>query len=404
MFLRSVYYYFKSLETLKHGREKLQNLQNQNIRHVIKNARRLKKYEDLSEEVETFSDIDPVNRSHLESGELYTEDAKSTCDNRTTNGTRGDQKKVFFSNQSLDWLSAIYLRSLNLMGYNKRDKIAQFPAGGDVDKTIAGSLIMPTSYIDSSLSIDEQIREINEIRPDVLRYYPGQLLSICKKLNRTDRNIEEPNLIITYGENLTQSTKDYIEKTLQAPVRDHYASTEFGTIAWECPEGGYHIAEDSVYAEIITDRQPQRKRDTGELLLTGLTNTATPLIRYFTGDIVELENEECCCETSFKKIDRIRGREKNIFKNAEGEPVLPDELIDILAPVEDFLFFQAIIEEKQYIIRYCPNKDFDPGCIENVREELNERLDIHPVKFEETRSIADKKGKLQPILNRKVDE
>jgi phenylacetate-CoA ligase len=82
-----------------------------------------------------------------------------------------------------------------------------------------------------------------------------------------------------------------------ARIFDHHGMTETGPVSHECPTqpGTLHILESAYLPEII-DASGRRARagETGELVLTTLGRTGSPLLRYRTGDIVRAGNGHCC--------------------------------------------------------------------------------------------------------------
>lgn len=76
-----------------------------------------------------------------------------------------------------------------------------------------------------------------------------------------------------------------------ARVIDHYGMTEVGPVSFEDPQhdGAQRIIESSYFAEIIHpgDGRPVATGEVGELVLTPLGRTGTPLLRYRTGDLVK---------------------------------------------------------------------------------------------------------------------
>jgi phenylacetate-CoA ligase len=75
-----------------------------------------------------------------------------------------------------------------------------------------------------------------------------------------------------------------------ARVFDHHGMTEVGPVTHECPRrpGRLHVIESGYYAEVLEaggDR-PVAEGQTGELVLTTLRRTGSPLLRYRTGDLV----------------------------------------------------------------------------------------------------------------------
>ncbi len=74
-------------------------------------------------------------------------------------------------------------------------------------------------------------------------------------------------------------------------VFDHHGMTEVGPVTFQCPAvpGVLHVIEKSYFPEIL---EPSRGRSvsagqTGELVLTTLGRTGSPLLRYRTGDLVK---------------------------------------------------------------------------------------------------------------------
>ncbi|MBI4325589.1 MAG: AMP-binding protein, partial [Chloroflexi bacterium] len=76
-----------------------------------------------------------------------------------------------------------------------------------------------------------------------------------------------------------------------ARVFDHHGMTETGPVTYECPAhpGVLHVMESAFVAE-ITDpvtAKPVEPGTIGELVLTNLGRTGSPLLRYRTGDLVK---------------------------------------------------------------------------------------------------------------------
>jgi phenylacetate-CoA ligase len=82
-----------------------------------------------------------------------------------------------------------------------------------------------------------------------------------------------------------------------ARVFDHHGMTEVGPVTYECPKqpGVLHVNESAYYAEVIDPNTDQPALE-GELILTTLTRTGSPLLRYRTGDLVKCEARSAKCE------------------------------------------------------------------------------------------------------------
>lgn len=75
-----------------------------------------------------------------------------------------------------------------------------------------------------------------------------------------------------------------------ARLFDHHGMTEVGPVSYECPSepGVLHVIESAYLAEVVDPRtaRPVEAGSIGELVLTTLGRTGSPLIRYRTGDLV----------------------------------------------------------------------------------------------------------------------
>ena len=123
--------------------------------------------------------------------------------------------------------------------------------------------------------------------------------------DKTDLGKSRVKKIIVAGEpgGSIPATRERLEKLWPgAKVFDHHGMTEAGPVTYECPAqpGILHVIESAYLAEIV-DPQSGKKvssGETGELILTTLGRTGSPLLRYRTGDLVcAAENSPCACGT-----------------------------------------------------------------------------------------------------------
>jgi phenylacetate-CoA ligase len=83
-----------------------------------------------------------------------------------------------------------------------------------------------------------------------------------------------------------------------ARVADHHGMTETGPVTYECPAkpGTLHVLESAFLPEVIdpaTGAQLESGQ-AGELVLTSLLRTGSPLLRYRTGDLVRTALDRIC--------------------------------------------------------------------------------------------------------------
>jgi hypothetical protein len=153
-----------------------------------------------------------------------------------------------------------------------------------------------------------------------------------KGVNPAEFRVRE---IGTHGFRLSRAWRKLVERAWQAEVYDNFSLSEFATPALECKRCGFnHWLWPPLAFEVLdAARRVPVREGTGALILTNLYPfaQAMPLIRYWTGDLVELGPT---CSQSEDRGIRFRGRiTRSILRDGiEGEPILVTP-----TDVEDFL-------------------------------------------------------------------
>src|SRR5262249_45235066 len=95
------------------------------------------------------------------------------------------------------------------------------------------------------------------------------------------------------GENMSDSTRSYIESVWKSRVYIGYGQTEsFGQVGTECmAQRGYHVDDFNLLCEIVD----QGADGYGELVYSTLSREIMPLIRYRSTDITKFLTEPCTC-------------------------------------------------------------------------------------------------------------
>jgi len=176
----------------------------------------------------------------------------------------------------------------------------------------------------------EVIKEVNTFKPDFIGGYVGMLghLALLKEKGYGE-NIN-PQYIATIGSILTPPLKNLLEKTFNARVFEVYGATESGTIAFQCPQGRYHLMSDLIYPEFLKNGEPVRSKEPGKLIITKLYGKGTPIIRYdAVNDIIAPLYEKCPCGLSGGLIEKIYGRDDLALYFSDGRVLLPSSQAEI---------------------------------------------------------------------------
>ena len=115
--------------------------------------------------------------------------------------------------------------------------------------------------------------------------------------------------------------KQKVKKAFGARTYDLYAIQELGVLGGECEaHDGLHGQEDQFLYEVIDPDSGEvlGLEEVGELVVTELTRSSMPLIRYRTGDITSLVRGRCKCGRTHVRLDGIKGRVGQNIKDREG--------------------------------------------------------------------------------------
>jgi len=148
---------------------------------------------------------------------------------------------------------------------------------------------------------------------NVIRSSPTIALKLGRILKIRGYATGKIRLIALGNEIMSDITKKEIQNIFPSSrMLRHYATTESSRLGYQCHNientDKYHEYDDYHIYEIINPENalPCTRGETGELVITNLwTDSATPLIRYRTGDLAEYTEDLCKCG---KKMFRVLGR------------------------------------------------------------------------------------------------
>ncbi len=204
----------------------------------------------------------------------------------------------------------------------------------------------------------------SEARLDALRRYGASVLCCTPtyalrlgEVLRGQGDAGRKNLavrrIIVAGEaggSIPETRRKIEELWPGARVFDHHGMTEVGPVTYEHPREAMTLCvmEEAYFAEVI---DPETEKEVaagerGELVLTTLTRTAAPLLRYRTGDFV--------CK-SYSREDTTDGVARDVLAFAggilgrvdemvvvRGVNIYPSAVEDVLRGFEDVLEYQVV--------------------------------------------------------------
>ena len=173
---------------------------------------------------------------------------------------------------------------------------------------------------DENLKI--QCDKIMEFKPQTLAGPPQALEMLASYIVKNGVKIQEAGikLIECRAEYLFENQRKICEKAFECPVVNMYGCHEVWGIAYECREHKLHILEDSVYLEIVNEKNESLNcGEIGDVVITGLCEQTIPFIRYKLGDKAILREDSCACGAKEKYIDLIGTRNTDWISTPNGK-------------------------------------------------------------------------------------
>ncbi|AET66941.1 coenzyme F390 synthetase [Desulfosporosinus orientis DSM 765] len=201
----------------------------------------------------------------------------------------------------------------------------------------------------------EQIRRNNI---NALVGIPTQVLSLARFQNCQEKSVPlSLRSVLLSTDYVPRAIVQELERTWGCKVFNHYGMTEMGLGGGlEC-EGfcGYHFREADLYIEIIDPRSglPVEEGQPGEIVLTTLTRTAMPLVRYRTGDMSRFIPDPCKCHTVLKRLELVKSRDRVCLTETDYLTMADfDEALFALDNILDFevTLTKGRLENESYLL------------------------------------------------------
>ncbi len=263
-------------------------------------------------------------------------------------------------------------------------------------------------YLPTTMPPNEALEYIMKTKPFMISTYPTYLQRLCEfNVKLSDYGVK---YVIVHSEQSNRQLRFDMAQKLGVEVLDEYSSEELTRIALECPNHNYHIEEDASFIEIIDEKTHQHIEDgEGVVVGTNLLNYATPIIRYYQGDIATIDTKKkCSCGNNGRIVTSIEGREMDCI-NSNNRIVPASSLMDLAynwfltykIPVQG-IKYQIIQTHKDKILVYLSkglynlsNKD-----MENIKESLYSVIDRNlSIEIKFTEEFYYKSNKFKPVVN-----
>lgn len=165
-------------------------------------------------------------------------------------------------------------------------------------------------HLDIKTPLAEWISRIQKFKPNIIIGYPSAIKILAELAAQGEVELSVIR-VISCGEPLGSSLRNYLERVFQAQVVNFYGASESLALGVELDhKEGMILFDDMNVIEVID----------GNMYLTSLYNFVQPLIRYRISDSLTLEKPKADSTYPFTKATGLLGRNEDIlwFKDENG--------------------------------------------------------------------------------------
>ncbi len=261
----------------------------------------------------------------------------------------------------------------------------------------------------SASRLDGFIAAIRRKRPAMLFGYPSALSHIARHARGRGIAMDDLGIKVAFvtSERLYEEQRAQISTVFGCPVANGYGGRDAGFIAHECPSGGMHLSAEDVIVELLDPAgRPVPPGKAGEIVVTHLATGEFPFIRYRTGDIAVMDDQQCACGRGLPMLKEIQGRTTDFVIAADGTVLHGLALIYILRDLPGLRAFKVIQHSRDCTeVQLVPESSADPGAnpiatsaiIAGFKRRLGAAVEIR-VKIVESIE-AEKSGKFRYIVS-----
>ena len=198
--------------------------------------------------------------------------------------------------------------------------------------------------------------------------YSSALCDICLYLDRIDSEPLDTEIecIIAMAEGISDSTRASLQKYFNAPVYIRYSNNENGILSLQLSEKNHHLQINwaSYYVEVLklNSDEPAIYGELGRVVVTDLFNYQMPFIRYDTGDLAVMVEDD-----TFNKapaFSEVNGRKMDAIYNTRGQ-LQSTFIVFHLEQYPEIKQFQFIQEGRK---EYCVKLNVSEVNIESETE------------------------------------
>lgn len=282
-----------------------------------------------------------------------------------TGGSTGVPLSFYYDADRLASRQAATIRHNEWAGWRVGDKVAilwaaprDIPAGHGWKRYLRNRLLERTMILDASGLTEAKMASftnaLEAYRPRILLGYANTMALYARYVQENRITTIRPHAITCSAEVLRETDRKLIEEAFACPVFNRYGSREVAVIASECEKhDGMHINAENLYLEFVHEGKHVAPGETGEILITDMTNRAMPLIRYRIMDAATPFAGICSCGRGLARMEIQEGRVTDFIVTPAGMAVSGVALATYVVPAIPGLRKAQFVQES--VLRITAN-------------------------------------------------
>jgi len=308
-----------------------------------------------------------------------------------TSGTTSQPLRWLDTPESWSWLLTCWETIYRIVGVRSGDRLFfPFSFGPFLGFWTAFDAALRLGFLclpGGGMSSAARLRFMSDNQATVVLCTPTYALRLAEVAREQGIDLKggSVRLLIVAGEpgGSIPATRARIESAWGARLFDHCGLTEVGPVGVECTENpaGLHLLEDHYLAEVIdpVTRQSVSPGTLGELVLTNLGRSGSPVLRYRTGDLVKVDSQTCPCGSPFVRLQGgILGRTDDMIQ-VRGNNLYPSALEAVIHRFPEVAEYRVELDQSETLtvlrIELEPTSDsLATGLAERVAQAIREEL------------------------------
>jgi len=387
-------YHDREIETM--DAEALRALQLLRFKKVVANALKTPFYRERLHGVgiqssEDLTSLDEINKipftTKADLREAYpygllASDRSEVVRMHASSGTTGTPTVIYQTAADLDRWTDLTTRSLVAVGCHKGDVFQNMMTYGLFTGGLGlhygaenlGMLVIPVS----SGNTKRQFQLMKDFETTVVHATPSYMLHLRSKMEEYGYGITDFKLkkALIGAEPHSEEVRGKIEDLFGIDAYNSYGLSEMNgpSVAFECErKSGMHVWEDSYYMEVVDEHSLEAvpEGETGELVLSILIRTATPLLRYRTRDLTSIIPGRCDCGRIARRISRIKGRTDDMLI-INGVNVFPSQIEEVIMKMPEIgTNYRIVVRKDGTLDKMIVQTEVGPSIFSDDARDMN---------------------------------